>query len=123
MKERVADPAYGKHKFGRAEFEKKWNGIILTVEPTEFAFKNKDMLDLVENHKEENASLYKKFYQPVVKPRKKLLLQIFGLTFLLQITGLAVPLFTQVIVDQVLVHQNQQLLYCILLFVENKPTK
>ena len=69
----VADPAYGKSKISKAEFEKKWNGIILTLEPTEHIFKNKDMLDLVETEKKENLSLYQKFYKPTVRPRRKLL--------------------------------------------------
>lgn len=111
----VADPSYGKDKYSRSEFEKKWNGVVLTVNPTEYVFKNKDMLEMVETKRSESASLYRKFYQPVFKPRKKLLLQIIGATFLLQLIGLAVPLFTQTIVDEVLVHENQQLLYSILM--------
>jgi len=111
----VADPAYGKDTYTREAFEKKWNGIILCLEPTPHMFKNKDMMDLVEEHREKSGSVYDKFYKPVIQPRKKLLLQIALATLLLQVTGLAVPIFTQTIVDQVLVHENKQLLYSILL--------
>ncbi len=111
----VADPAYGKDKYTREEFEEKWNGVVLTVKPTEYSFKSKDMLEMVESKRAEDASLYGKFYQPVEKPRRKLLLQILGATLLLQLAGLAVPIFTQTIVDQVLVHENKQLLYSILI--------
>ncbi len=111
----VADPAYGKDKYTREAFEEKWNGIVLTIEPTEVSFKNKDMMELVEAQREKHEGLYQKFYKPVIKPRKKLLWQIVLATLMLQLTGLAVPIFTQTIVDQVLVHENRQLLYSILL--------
>lgn len=111
----VADPAYGKDKYTKEEFETKWNGVVLTMTPTERSFKNKDMLDRVEEHREESSSLLNKFYKPVIKPRRRLLIQILVATLLLQITGLAVPLFTQTIVDEVLVHENKRLLYSILL--------
>ncbi len=111
----VADPAYGKDKYTRKEFLERWNGVALVIEPTEAIFKNKDMLELLEKKKEENASLYRKYYRPVFKSRKKLILQILLATFFLQLTGLSVPIFTQAIVDQVLVYENKRLLFSILL--------
>ena len=47
----IADPAFGKDKLGKEDFEKKWNGVVLTLEPTAEAFKNKDLTELVEKYK------------------------------------------------------------------------
>ncbi len=72
------------------------------------------MLDLVESHKGKTQSILSKFYLPAILSRKKLILQICLATFVLQIIGLAVPLFTQTIVDEVLLHDNERLLWVIL---------
>jgi ATP-binding cassette subfamily B protein len=110
----VADPAYGKDQFTKKEFLTKWNGTALTLQPTDHVFKNKDMMDLVAKEAKEDQSMYKRFYKPVLKPNYKLLRQIILTTCFLQLIGLSIPLFTQAIVDQVLVHQNLNLLYSIL---------
>ncbi|MEM6804174.1 MAG: peptidase domain-containing ABC transporter [Bacteroidota bacterium] len=111
----IADPAFGKDCISREAFEGKWNGVVLTMEATDTLFQDKDMLDIVEKSQKENASLFNRFYAPILKPRKKLIFQILGITFLLQLAGLALPLFTQSIVDEVLVHNNKKLLFSILL--------
>ncbi len=110
----VVDPAYGKDKFTKKEFLTKWNGTVLTLTPTDNIFKNKDMMDLVADEVKENQSMFKRFYKPVLKPNYKLLVQIVLTTCFLQIIGLSIPLFTQAIVDQVLVNQNLNLLYSVL---------
>lgn len=111
----VADPAYGKDKLSKGEFLKKWNRIILTVEPTPEIFKNKDINEAVEEFRKERKSLFKRFYSPVLSSLKKVISEILLATFLLQLLGLAVPFFTQTIIDNVLVNQNKRLLVAILI--------
>lgn len=110
----VADPAYGKDKYMRKEFCTRWNGIVLLVEPTDELFSNPDMLELIEIQHKRNTSLYQKFYKSSLRPHRKLLLQILLTTFVLQLTALALPFFTQAIVDQVLIYENKRLLFSIL---------
>ncbi len=110
-----ANPSYGKDKSTREEFCKRWNGIVLTVEPTPEIFKNKDLEEAVQALKKKQSSLYGKFYKPVFASLKKVIFEILLATFILQLLGLAVPFFTQTIVDNVLVNQNKKLLIAILI--------
>ncbi|MBK6444399.1 MAG: peptidase domain-containing ABC transporter [Bacteroidetes bacterium] len=110
----IADPAYGKDKLTKKEFLNRWNGVILVVEPTEEIFKNKDLTESVEEFMKEKKSLWKKFYAPVITSLKKVIIEVLLATFFLQFLGLAIPFFTQLIVDDVLVNQNKQLLVAIL---------
>lgn len=110
----IADPAYGKDKLTKDEFQKKWNGIVLTVEPTKEIFKNKDLDETVKEFMQSRRSLYKKFYAPVISSLKKVIFEILLATAILQALGLAIPFFTQTIIDNVLVNQNKKLLIAIL---------
>jgi len=110
----IADPAYGKDKLTKEEFIKKWNGIILTVTPTEEIFKNKDLEETVQQFMKERKSLFKKFYAPVLSSLKNIIFEILLASAVLQILGLAIPFFTQTIIDDVLVNQNKKLLVAIL---------
>ena len=111
----VSDPAYGKDRYTKEEFIKRWNGIVLTLETTEITFKDKDLLDLVEESKIKTKSIYRDFYKPVIVSRIKLIFQILFISFLLQLLALSIPIFTQAIVDQVLIYENKRLLISILL--------
>jgi ABC-type bacteriocin/lantibiotic exporter with double-glycine peptidase domain len=111
----VADPAYGKDKLTKEAFLKKWNGIVLTVEPTPEIFKNKDLDESVTEFMKERKSLFAKFYKPVLSSLKGVMREILIATAVLQVLGLAVPFFTQTIIDNVLVNQNKKLLVVILI--------
>ncbi len=110
----IADPAYGKDRISREEFEKKWNGITLALEPTPSIFKNKDLEEAVQEHRKQQRSLYGRFYAPVFASLRSVIWQILLASALLQALGLAIPFFTQTIVDHVLVNQNKKLLMVIL---------
>ena len=110
----IADPGYGKDKLTREEFEARWNGIVLTVEPTAEVFQNPDVAELVEAQRAKETYVRKEFYLSLLRPFKAVLWEILAASFVLQLLGLALPFFTQVIVDQVLVHQNRRLLFAIL---------
>lgn len=111
----VADPAYGKDKIRKADFLKKWNGITLALEPTPQLFKNKDLEESVQEFREKRRSLYGRFYAPVLAALRPVIGQVLLATALLQALGLAIPFFTQTIVDSVLVNQNRKMLMVILL--------
>ena len=99
----VADPALGLRKYDREYFSSNWKGITLILEPTP-AFERQ----------EEDRSSFKNFIQFVL-PYKLILFEIFMASFLLNLFGLATPLFTQNIVDKVLVHHNVSLLNVMLI--------
>ena len=110
----LADPAYGKDKLTREEFEAKWNGVAMTVEPTLAVFKNPDVMELVEAQQEKEKNVLKNFYLSLLYPFKPVIAEILVASFILQILVLALPFFTQVILDQVLVHRDRRLLFAIL---------
>lgn len=90
----VADPAIGLRRLTRAEFEKGWTGYMLLLQPT-------PKIESVE----ESKSTFGRFL-PLLKPYRLLLTEILVASMMLQVFGLALPIFTQVIVDKVLVHNN-----------------
>ena len=94
----VADPAVGLRKYKRKHFEDNWNGITLILEPT---------ADFVTQ--KEDKSSFRNFLQFVL-PYKRILFEIFVASLLLNMFGLATPIFTQNIVDKVLIHQNTSML-------------
>jgi ATP-binding cassette subfamily B protein len=110
----TANPAYGKEKLSKAEFLKRWNGITMSIEPTPEVFKNKDLEESVMTFVHARKSLFKKFYAPVLSSLKRIIFEILIATALLQALGLAIPFFTQTIIDDVLVNQNNKLLVAIL---------
>lgn len=110
----ITDPAAGPQTMTRAAFAARWNGIVLCLEPTAELF-NRDALELVAEHRARRAAVVRNFYGAVMGPHRRFLLEIAGTSLLLQLLGLALPLLTQVVVDNVLVHQNKRLLFVILL--------
>jgi len=99
----VSDPALGHRKYRRDYFDKNWNGITLIIEPTvEF-----------EKAKEDRSSF--KNFIPFVTPYKLVLFEIFVASLLLNMFGLASPVFTQNIVDKVLTHNNMSMLNIMLI--------
>ncbi|MBW2052484.1 MAG: peptidase domain-containing ABC transporter [Deltaproteobacteria bacterium] len=94
----VADPAIGLRKYDREYFLENTTGITLTLEPT---------IDF-ESQPEDQTSL-KRFLGFIV-PYKFILFEIFIASLLLNLFGLASPIFTQNIVDKVLIHQNISML-------------
>jgi ATP-binding cassette, subfamily B, bacterial HlyB/CyaB len=98
----IADPAIGLRKLTREEFEKGWTGYLLLLTPTQ-------KIEQVE----ESKTTFGRFL-PLLKPYRALLFEIFLASLLLQLFGLASPIFTQVIVDKVLVHQSTSMLNVLL---------
>ena len=94
----VADPGLGMRKYSREEFCDGWTGHALEVIATPNLAKP-----------EEEASPFRRFL-PLVTEFRFILLEILVATLILDLMGLASPIFTQTIVDRVLVHQSLGLL-------------
>jgi ATP-binding cassette subfamily B protein len=99
----LADPAIGLRKISREEFEKDWTGYLLLLTPTA-------RIEEVE----ESQSKSSRFLQ-LLKPYRRGLAEIFLASLMLQFFGLALPIFTQVIVDNVVVHKNTSMLNTLVL--------
>jgi len=99
----VADPALGLRKYNRKYFSDNWNGIALTLEPT----------PKFETEVEDRSS-FRNFIQ-FITPYKLILFEIFLASLLLNIFGLATPIFTQNVIDKVLGHHNISMLNIMLI--------
>ncbi len=94
----VADPAKGKYRLSRQDFTAGWTGYALLLEPTERLYEIPS----------EKRSLSK--FVHLLWSYRSLGLQIILASILIQIFGLISPLFTQIIVDQVMVNKSQSTL-------------
>lgn len=90
----IADPASGKRLLSRQEFLASWTGYALLLDPTE---RLKEM-------PEEKRSLSRFF--GLLLPYQATGAQIIGASLLIQLFGVVVPLFTQIILDQVVVNKS-----------------
>lgn len=94
----VVDPAVGLKKYSREEFMKGWDGILLLLEPTPELYRV-----------EESKTTFARFL-PFVRAQSSLLIKVFIISIVLQLFGVATPVFTQNIIDKVLVQQNMNML-------------
>lgn len=90
----VGDPAVGQRILTPKEFEKDWTGYALLLQPTTALKQSKD----------DKTGLWKFF--ELVKPHYKVLFEIFIASVLMQLFGLITPVFTQLLLDRVLVQRS-----------------
>ena len=95
----IADPARGKHTLSRQQFIESWTGYALLLEPTV----------QLEQLPDEKPSLWKFF--KLLRPYKSTAFQVIVASLLIQLFGLATPLFTQIILDQVVVNNSLTMLH------------
>lgn len=95
---RVADPALGLRKLPRNEFESKWTGYAALF----------DYTTAFENAPESRPALA--WILPFLARFKVILLQVFGLAVAVSILQLVFPVFTQMVVDKVIVENDLGLL-------------
>src|SRR5881409_1287720 len=100
---RVADPALGLRKIPRKEFEQKWSGYAALFDYT-IAF---------EQTPESKPSLA--WVWPFLAKFRKILLQVLGLAVAVSFLELLFPVFTQMVVDKVIVENDLGLLKIIIL--------
>jgi ATP-binding cassette subfamily B protein len=99
----VADPAVGFRKMSVEEFERGWSGTCLVFTPSQ------QLVQL-----ETARSPWLRFVA-YLQPFRKILLQLFLATFVIQMLGIVPPMIIQNILDGVLVHQNLGLLHLLIL--------
>jgi len=87
----ICDPAIGQRTLSDAQFLDGWTGYALLLQPT---------VDL-KNAEEANNNPWQFF--ELVKPHWKVLLEVFIASVVLQIFGLVSPIFTQILLDRVIV--------------------
>ena len=95
---KIADPGVGIRTLSRAEFEKGWTNMALLLEYTDLVAEN-----------EPSQSSFKRFF-PLIRPHTCILIEVLLASLVLSLFGLASPIFMQTIVDQVLVHHDEDLL-------------
>jgi HlyB family type I secretion system ABC transporter len=94
----LADPALGFRRLPRAEFDRRWTGYAALFDYTP-AFEQAPQ-----------AARGLAWLQPIVKPHLPLLTRALGLAVVVSGLQMVLPVFTQVIVDRVLVEQDLTLL-------------
>ena len=95
----VADPALGFVKMDRARFEKGWTGIALLFSP------GGEMVQIAAS-----ASPWRRFVG-YLKPYASLLMYLLLATLVIEALGIAPPVIVQNVLDNVIVHQNINLLH------------
>ncbi|MDE5087227.1 MAG: peptidase domain-containing ABC transporter, partial [Trichodesmium sp. St16_bin2-tuft] len=87
----IADPAIGQRHLTYPEFKAGWTGYTLLLQPTALIKKLKD-----------TTTPFWQFFE-LVSPHGQVLLEVFITSLLIQIFGLITPLFTQLLLDRVVV--------------------
>ncbi len=90
----VADPAIGQRTLTHAQVKAGWTGYTLLLQPTA----------LLKDAKEISTPFWQFF--ELAKPHALVLLEVFVASILIQIFGLITPLFTQLLLDRVVVQRS-----------------
>lgn len=90
----VADPAIGQRILPHAQFKQSWTGYVLLLQPTALL-----------KEAEETSTPFWQFFE-LAKPHRLVLLEVFVASILIQIFGLITPLFTQLLLDRVVVQRS-----------------
>jgi ATP-binding cassette, subfamily B, bacterial len=88
----IVDPSYGRRQLTSTDFAAGFTGVVLTFEPgPQFAYRDR-----------KDPRSWRNYLIQYVLDKPGLLWQILGSSLLLQVLGLAVPIFTKILVDRVL---------------------
>ncbi len=99
---RVADPGLGLRKLERAQFEKSWSGYAALFDYTE-AFAQAP-----------EGGAGARWVMSLFRPFRGLLLKALALAVVVSALEMVLPVFTQVIVDRVLVEKDVELLHMLI---------
>ncbi len=97
----VADPAIGQITLSHTEFQEKWTGYTLILTPTALFKEAKEM-----------TTPFWQFFE-LMKPYRGVLSEVFIASVLIQIFGLITPIFTQLILDRVVVQRSEVTLFAV----------
>jgi ATP-binding cassette subfamily B protein len=98
----VVDPARGRRRLGRDEFERTWTGYAALFDGTP------------DRAISSGSGRRMAWMWPLVSPHAGLLLQSLALALVVSILQMVLPVFTQVIVDRVLVERDTALLHVLI---------
>ncbi|NEO12623.1 MAG: peptidase domain-containing ABC transporter [Moorea sp. SIO3F7] len=90
----VCDPGIGQRSLTHREFNADWTGYALLLQPTA----------LLKDAKETSTPFWQFF--ELIKPHGLVVLEVFLASLFIQIFGLITPLFTQLILDRVVVQRS-----------------
>ncbi|MBD2438309.1 ABC transporter transmembrane domain-containing protein [Nostoc sp. FACHB-110] len=90
----IADPAVGTKWLSRLDFAASWTGYALLLNPTE------------QFHAVKSEKLSLNRYWQILQPYRQLLQYIILVSLVIQVFGLAIPLLTQIVLDQVIPLQH-----------------
>jgi HlyB family type I secretion system ABC transporter len=90
----ISDPYVGRLVLSRQEFVAGWTGYTLLLTPTA----------KFEQTPEAKQNLWK--YAKILEPYKLVLIEIFAASLIIQIVGLFAPIFTQILLDRVVVQRS-----------------
>jgi HlyB family type I secretion system ABC transporter len=91
----VADPAIGQRSLSPADFKASWTGYALLLTPTAFF-----------RETPESTTPFWQFFE-LMKPHRLIMLEILIASICIQLFGLVTPIFTQLILDRVVVQRSQ----------------
>ncbi|MEN9565026.1 MAG: hypothetical protein RLZZ69_222, partial [Cyanobacteriota bacterium] len=97
----ISDPMIGRRVLTRQEFVAGWTGYTLLLTPTA----------KFEQAAEADVSLWK--YGKILQPYKLVLFEIFAASLIIQLVGLFSPIFTQILLDRVVVQRSIPTLFAI----------
>ena len=97
----VADPAIGQLTLTYEEFQTKWTNYALLLQPTV----------LLKDAKEATTPFWQFF--ELMKPHSLIMFEVFVASLFIQIFGLITPLFTQLILDRVVVQRSELTLFAV----------
>ena len=90
----VCDPAIGQRNLTHEEFETGWTGYTLLLQPT----------TLLKDAEERSIPFWQ--FVEIVKPHRVILIEIFLASVMIQVFGLITPIFTQLLLDRVVVQRS-----------------
>lgn len=88
----IVDPGSGRHRIDAKEFSNRFTGVVLACETTEDFDRNVDR----------PTPQWRSYLRDLLTQAPDVLLQVLAASIVLQVLGLAVPVLTKVVVDQVL---------------------
>ena len=97
----VCDPGIGQLTLTHEEFKDKWTNYALLLQPTV----------LLKDAKEATTPLWQFF--EMMKPHALVMFEVFIASLFIQIFGLITPLFTQLILDRVVVQRSELTLFAV----------
>jgi ATP-binding cassette subfamily B protein len=97
----IGDPAIGQLTLTYREFREKWTGYTLLLQPTAFL-----------KNTQETVTPFWQFFE-LMKPYGLVLFEVFVASLLIQIFGLITPIFTQLILDRVVVQRSELTLFAV----------